>query len=100
MTYQFTTGDVGKILGFPLPQANGSPNDFTGATAHLVVRDQTGVLQAPRAMTWSTLTSEWEYALQSGEFSAGRYWAMVAVTFPGNAIIYSSEVVFDVITAD
>ena len=100
MNYQLTTGDIGKILGFPLQQSNGAPNDFTGATASLMVRNQTGVSQSPRSMTWKASSVEWEYTTVSGDFVAGRYWAMVAVTFPGNAKIYSSEVVFDVIAVD
>jgi len=100
MSYQFTTADAGKVLGFPLPQSNGTANDFTGATASLMVRDQSGSMQAARSMQWNGSSSEWEYSVRSGEFTAGRYWAMVAVTFPGNVVVYSSEAVFDVLSAD
>ena len=100
MSYQFTTADTGKILGFPLLQSNGTANDFTGATASLMVRDQSGSVQAARPMQWNSSASEWEYSVRSGEFTAGRYWAMVAVTFPGNVVVYSSEAVFDVLPAD
>ncbi len=100
MSYQLTTGDAGKILAFPLLQADGSPNDFTGATANLMVRDQSGMMQPGRAMVWNSITNEWEYSVRSGEFTEGRYWAMVAVSFPGNVVIYSSEVVFDVVSVD
>ncbi len=100
MSYQFTTADAGKVLGFPLPQSNGTANDFTGATASLTVRDQSGSLQTARPMQWNGSANEWEYSVRRGEFSAGRYWAMVAVTFPGNVVVYSSEVVFDAVAAD
>jgi hypothetical protein len=98
--YAFTTGDVGKVLGFPLPQSNGTANNWTGATANLMVRDQNGNLQAARAMVFNTVTNEWEYAVKAAEFSVGRYWAMVAVTFPGYVTVYSTEVIFDVQAAD
>ena len=99
--YTFTTADVGKVLGFPLNQSNGNTNNFAGATANLMVRDQNGSLQAARSMTWNAVTVEWEYTVRANEFAAGRYWAMVAVTFPGPVgPIYSTEVVFDVIAAD
>jgi hypothetical protein len=99
--YRFTTADSGKVLGFPLNQSSGTPNNFSGASANLMVRDGSGDLQAPRAMTWNALTTEWEYAVIAAEFPAGRYWAMVAVTFPGPVgPIYSSEVIFDVVAAD
>ena len=100
MSYQFTTADAGKILGFPLLQSNGMANDFTGATASLMVRDQNGSLQTARPMQWNSSSGEWEYSVRSAEFRAGRYWAMVAVTFPGNVVVYSSEAVFDVLSAD
>jgi hypothetical protein len=100
MNYQFTTAAAGKILGFPLLQSNGTANDFTGATASLMVRDQSGSLQTARPMQWNASANEWEYSVRSGEFNAGRYWAMVAVAFPGNVVVYSSEVVFDVVAAD
>jgi hypothetical protein len=96
----FTTSDVGKILGFPLLQSNGASNTFTGAIANLMVRDQSGNLHAGRPMSLNASTNEWEYSVQLNDFSAGRYWGMVAVTFPGNVTIYSTEVVFDVIAAD
>jgi hypothetical protein len=52
-------------------------------------------------MTWNAVTVEWEYTVRANDFAAGRYWAMVAVTFPGPVgPIYSTEVVFDVIAAD
>jgi len=98
--YAFTTADVGKLLGFPLLQSNGTANNFTGATANLMVRDQNGDLQAGRAMTFNAVTNEWEYSVKAAEFAAGRYWAMVAVTFPGSVVVYSSEVIFDVQAAD
>lgn len=98
--YAFTTGDVGKVFGFPLPQADGTANEWTGATANLMVRDQTGNLESARPMVFNTATSEWEYSVRAGEFAAGRYWAMVAVTFPGNVTVYSTEVIFDVQAAD
>jgi hypothetical protein len=100
MNNQFTTADVGKILGFPLLQSDGTANSFAGASATLMVRDQNGNLQAGRTMSWNASTMEWEYSVQANEFAAGRYWGMVAVTFPGNVTIYSSEVVFDVVAAD
>ena len=100
MSYQFTTGDVGKVLGFPLLQSDGTANDFTGASAQLMVRDQNGNLEASRPMTWNTVTNEWEYSVQPNDFAAGRYWAMVAVTFALGVTVYSTEVVFDVIAAD
>jgi hypothetical protein len=109
--YSFTTADNGKVLGFPLLQSvNGNPNNFTGAAATLNLRDQNGVLYM-HTLVWNAATTEWEYAVVAGEFPAGRYWAMVAVTFPGQTggsaagtgsvgPIYSSEVIFDVVAAD
>lgn len=103
--FTLTTADVGKVLGFPLNQSNGSANNFTGASANLMVRDQNGNLQAARAMTYNAVTVQWEYTVRAVDFAAGRYWArywaMVAVTFPGpSGPIYSTEVVFDVVQAD
>ncbi len=99
--FTLTTADVGKVLDFPLNQSNGNANKFAGATANLMVRDQNGNLQAARSMTWNAVTVEWEYTVRANDFAAGRYWAMVAVTFPGPVgPIYSTEVVFDVIAAD
>jgi hypothetical protein len=51
-------------------------------------------------MQWNGASNEWEYSVRSGEFTAGRYWAMVAVTFPGNVLVYSTEAVFDVLSVD
>jgi hypothetical protein len=98
--FAFTSADVGKVLGFPLLQSNGQANTFAGCTANLMVRDQNGNLQAGRALVFNGATNEWEYSVRAGEFIAGRYWAIVAVTFPGGAIVYSSEVFFDVVAAD
>jgi hypothetical protein len=99
--FTMTTADVGKVLGFPLNQSNGNTNNFTGASANLMVRDQNGNLQAARPMVFNAATVEWEYSVRAGDFAPGRYWAMVAVTFPGPVgPIYSTEVVFDVIAAD
>ena len=98
--YAFTTADVGKLLGFPLPQSNGAANNWLGATASLLVRDQNGSLQAARTMAFNAASNEWEYAVRAGEFASGRYWAMVAVTFPGGVIVASTEVIFDVQPAD
>jgi hypothetical protein len=96
----FTTADNGKVLGFPLRKHSGDPNDFTGASAVLNIRDQGNLLRT-RTMAWNTITIEWEYAVFAGEFPAGRYWAEVAVTFPGpRGPIYSSEVIFDVLPPD
>jgi hypothetical protein len=98
--YTLTTADIGKVLAFPLPRFDGTPNDFTGASASLLVRDQNGNSQAPRMMSWNALAAEWEYSVRIGDFAAGRYRAMVAVAFPGGATVLSSEVIFDVVTAD
>jgi len=66
-----------------------------------MVRDQSGNLQAARPMVFNAATVEWEYTVRANDFAAGRYWAMVAVTFAGPVgPIYSTEVVFDVIAAD
>jgi hypothetical protein len=100
MSNQFTTADIGKILGFPLLQHDGTANTFTGATAKLMVRDQNGSLQAGRPMSWNASTNQWEYSVQLNDFSAGRYWGMVAVAFSADVTIYSTEVVFDVTAAD
>jgi hypothetical protein len=105
MVYQFTTADVGKILGFPLPQSNGVANNFTGCTAVLQVRDAFGNNQPPRTMVFNPsppapYTPQWEYAVQAGEFKVGRYFARVHVTFPAGDTEVSSEVVFDVVQAD
>jgi hypothetical protein len=98
--YAFTSGDAGKVLGFPLPQSNGAANNWAGTTANLLVRDQNGNLQPARAMAFNAASNEWEYSVKGGEFASGRYWAMVAVTFPTNVIVYSTEVIFDVQPAD
>jgi hypothetical protein len=99
--YTFTNADAGKVLGFALNQSNGNANNFTGASANLMVRDQNGNLQAARAMVFNATTVEWEYSVRANDFAVGRYWAMVAVTFPGPVgPIYSTEVVFDVVAAD
>jgi hypothetical protein len=98
--YSFTTSDAGKLLGFPLFQSNGDANNWTGATASLMVRDQFGNVQTARPMTFNVADNEWEYSVKAGEFTAARYWAMVAVTFPGGVVVYSTEVYFDVIAAD
>jgi hypothetical protein len=98
--YAFTTADVGKVLGFPLPQTNGTANNWQGATANLMIRDQNDNLQSARPMVFNAATNEWEYSVRAGEFAPGRYWAMVAVAFPGNVIVYSTEVIFDVQGAD
>lgn len=98
--YTITTADQGKVLGFPLLQSDGNPNTFTGATATLQLRDQNGVTYS-RPLTWNPSLTEWEYGVIAGEFAVGRFWCMVAVTFPGPVgPIYSSEVIFDVIQAD
>ncbi len=98
--YTITTADNGKVLGFPLLQSNGNSNSFTGATAALKLRDQNGILYT-RTLVWNAVTIEWEYSVVAGEFAAGRWWVMVAVTFPGPVgPIYSTEAVFDVIAAD
>ena len=98
--YAFTTADVGKVLGFPLPQSHGTANNFTGCTAALMVRDQNGNLENARSMVFNSVTNEWEYSVLANDFFAGRFWAMVAVTFPGNVTVYSTEVIFDVQAAD
>ena len=99
--FTFTTADVGKVLGFPLNQSNGNTNNFAGATARLMVKDQNGNPQAGRTMVYNSATQEWEYSVVANDFVAGRYWAMVAVTFAGPVgPIYSTEVVFDVVAAD
>ena len=98
--YTITTADNGKVLGFPLLRSDGTSNNFSGCTASLRLRDQNGVLTS-RAMVWNAGTIEWEYSVVAGEFPAGRYWVMVAVTFPGPiGPIFSSESIFDVILAD
>jgi hypothetical protein len=98
--YTFTTADNGKVLGFPLLQSSGNSNNFAGATAMLQVRDQNGNLTS-HSLIWNPATVEWEHALTAGEFPIGRYWGMVAVTFPGPVgPIYSSEFIFDVVAAD
>jgi hypothetical protein len=98
--YTITTADNGKVLGFPLPTSTGGTNNFSGASATLNVRDQNGNLYT-RSLVWNPTTVEWEYSVNAGEFAAGRYWGMVAVTFPGPVgPVYSSEVIFDVIAAD
>jgi hypothetical protein len=98
--YTITTADNGKVLGFPLPQTSGNSNNFTGATATLQLRDQNGNLST-RSLVWNPTTTEWEHAVVAGEFSAGRYWGMVAVVFAGNVgPIYSSEFIFDVVAVD
>ena len=98
--YAFTAADVGKVLGFPLLQSNGGANTWTGASATLNVRDQNNNIQAPRTMAYNTTNGEWEYAIVANDFAAGRFWAMVAVTFPTGAVVYSTEVIFDVQAAD
>jgi hypothetical protein len=99
--YTITTADNGKVLGFPLLQSlSGNPNNFTGASATLNLRDSSGNLYS-RTLVWNPATAEWEYSVVAGEFPVGRMWAMVAVTFPGAVgPIYSSEVIFDVVAAD
>ena len=104
--YRITTADNGKVLGFPLFGSFGNTNDFTGATATLQLRDQNGTLYS-RTLVWNptppspAAAPEWEYSVIGGEFPAGRYWAMVAVTWPGPVgPIYSTEVIFDVISAE
>jgi hypothetical protein len=98
--YTITTADNGKVLGFPLLQSSGNVNNFNGATAQLKLRDQNGVFYS-RTLAFNPITMEWEYSVIAGEFAAGRYWAMVAVTFPGPVgPVYSSEIIFDVIAAD
>ena len=98
--YTICTADNGKVLGFPLLQSSGNSNNFAGATATLQLRDQNGNLTS-RSLVWNPTTVEWEHSVVAGEFSAGRYWGMVAVTFPGNVgPIYSSEFIFDVVAAD
>lgn len=99
--FTFTTANVGKVLGFPLLQTNGNSNNFAGATAALMVKDQNGNIQAARTLVYNSFTQEWEYSVVANDFAAGRYWAMVAVTFAGPVgPIYSTEVVFDVVSAD
>jgi hypothetical protein len=98
--YTITTADNGKVLGFPLLQSNGNSNNFVGATATLQLRDQNGNLST-RSLVWNPTTTEWEHPVVAGEFSAGRYWGMVAVIFAGNVgPIYSSEFIFDVVATD
>jgi hypothetical protein len=99
--YTLTTADNGKVLGFPLLQSiGGNPNNFSGASATLNLRDQNGNLYT-RTLVFNTTTVEWEYSVTAGEFPASRYWGMVAVTLPGPVgPIYSSEFIFDVIAAD
>jgi hypothetical protein len=98
--YTITNADNGKVLGFPLLTSQGGSNNFNGATAQLKLRDQNGNLYT-RSMVFNPVTVEWEYSVAAGEFPIGRFWAMVAVTFP-NLVgpIYSSEVIFDVVAAD
>jgi hypothetical protein len=98
--YAFTTADVGKVLGFPLPQSDGTANNFTGCTAALMVRDQNGNLESARTMVFNPVINQWEYSVLVNDFFAGRFWAMVAVSFPGNVTVYSTEVIFDVQAAD
>ena len=98
--YTITTADNGKVLGFPLLQSNGNPNNFAGATATLCLKDQNGTLLT-RSLIFNGVTMEWEYPVVAGEFAAGRWRAMVAVTFPGAVgPVYSTESIFDVIAAD
>jgi hypothetical protein len=98
--YTITTADNGKVLGFPLLQSNGNSNNFAGASATLQLRDQNGILYT-RTLVWNPVTIEWEYSVVAGDFAAGRWYAMVAVTFPGPVgPIYSNEVIFDVVAAD
>lgn len=97
--YTFTTADNGRVLAFPLRHADGTPNDFTNSTALLRIRDQGNILSV-RALTWNTVTMQWEYAITAGEFPAGRYWAEVAVMFGSVGPIYSSEVIWDVVSPD
>jgi hypothetical protein len=98
--YTITTADNGKVLGFPLLKSDGTSNNFASCSATLCLRDQNGNLYT-RSMVWNALTLEWEYSVVAGEFAAGRWWVMVAVTFPGPiGPIYSSESIFDVIAAD
>jgi hypothetical protein len=81
-------------------QSNGNANSFTGCTAALLVRDQYGGVWTPLPMDFNTGTNQWEYPVAANQFTAGRYWGMVAVTFPNNMTVYSTEVIFDVQTAD
>jgi hypothetical protein len=99
--YILTSADNGKVLGFPLLQSvEGNPNNFTGASAILNLRDQNGN-RYTRTLVFNPTTIEWEYPVIAGEFPVSRYWGMVAVTFPGPVgPIYSSEFIFDVIAAD
>jgi hypothetical protein len=98
--YTITSADNGKVLGFPLLASNGNANNFASASATLCLRDQNGNLLT-RAMVWNPTTVEWEYSVVAGEFAIGRWYAMVAVTFPGPVgPIYSGEVIFDVVAAD
>lgn len=99
--YSITTADNGKVLGFPLTTTiAGTTNSFSGATAQLRLRDSTGALYT-RTLVWNSTTTQWEYAVVAGEFPVGRIFCMVAVTFPGPVgPILSSEVYFDVISAD
>lgn len=99
--YSITTADNGKVLGFPLPTTiAGTTNSFTGASAQLQLRDGSGRLYV-RALVWNPTTNQWEYAVVAGEFPVGRMFCMVAVTFPNSVgPILSSEVYFDVISAD
>jgi hypothetical protein len=98
--YTITDADNGKVLAFPLNQSSGGSNDFTGATAVLRLRDQRGNALT-RALSWNGTTVQWEYPVVAGEFAAGRWHTMVAVTFLGGVgPIYSTEAVFDVIRAE
>lgn len=99
--YTITTADNGKVLAFPLPSTiAGTTNNFTGATAQLLLRDSSGLLYT-RTLVWNSTTTRWEYAVIAGEFPVGRMFCMAAVTFPGPiGPTLSSEVYFDVISAD
>jgi hypothetical protein len=99
--YTITTADNGKVLGFPLMRRDGDANNFVGATATLCLRFQDGTLST-RPLVFNPQTAEWEYAVVANEFAAGRYWVMVAVTFPApiGGPIYSGEATFDVVAAD
>ena len=95
--YVITTLDNGKVLGFPLKQANGDTNDYTGATAELRLHDS-NANNYVFPLTFNSVSNEWEYSVVAGDFPAGRVWGRVAVTFP-NFVgpIESTEFMFDVV---
>lgn len=95
----FTTLDNSIVIAARLQKPDYTDNDFTNATAMLKVRDQNQVFYS-RVMLWNSVSIQWEYPVRAGEFPAGRYWAMILVTWPTIGMVYSTESIFDVEAPD